>query len=245
MTTGLSESKIKQVLKRHLRESGEVRNAKVLTELCVDDFSRRADVVLVNGKLSAFEIKGDQDSLYRLDGQVATFSKFFESLTVVCSAKHTGGVLDKVPPDVGVWQVTTDECIEIVRSPVTRLNQDIDVWLSFLPVRVLTPIATKRGIRVGLGGRGDLLKLLRQQPVDEIRREVLAFLKSPRRVPKEKKPLARSVKNDPLATHLQRVHDFLAMTTQSNFATTAIPRKPSLTSGQSSSSSSVPSPLSL
>ena len=211
-----------------MRDTGEIKNAKLINELCVNDFARRADVVLVNGKLSAFEIKGDYDSLYRLDGQVETFSRFFESLTIVCSGKHTEGVLQKVPSSIGVWQVSSDQQLEIVRPARVKTNTDIDIWLSFLPVRILLPMALGRGLAVGSGNRADLLNSMRTLPVSEIRQEVLKFLKSPKRVPKRTCPTEAKQKlqrTDPVALQLQRIREFLSMIGSSAQQGTAMPRK--------------------
>lgn len=237
--TGLTESTIKQVLKRHLRTSGQAKRAKLIDELCVDAFSRRADTVLVNGKLSAFEIKGDLDTLYRLDGQISTFRKFFESITVVCTSKHIDGVMSKVSSDIGVWHVMSNGCIEELRPPEVRRNEDVEVWLSFLPVRVLAPMAASRGLRVSNSGRSALVNTLRQLPVDEVRTEVLAFLKSPDRVPAHKKAVSRAGKTDPVALQTQRIHEFLAMAGQAiGTRTQALPRRISRSTVQRQNGSS-------
>lgn len=238
--TGLTESKIKQVLKLHLRAAGETKRAKLIEELCVDGFSRRADTVLVNGKLSVFEIKGDLDSLYRLDGQISTFRRFFESITVVCTSKHVEGVMSKVSSDIGVWRVRPDATIEELRLPIVKHNEDIDVWLSFLPVRELAPMAARRGMRLNKGDRSTLVSSLRELPVEDIRAEVLAFLKSPNRVPLHKKNVNRSGRIDPVALQTQRVHEFLAMVGNSaGVSGQALPRRVPMPIGHCQNASSL------
>lgn len=226
MAKVLTESRIKQALKQYLRKSGKSKNAKLITEMCVDGFSRRADVVLVNGKLTAFEIKGELDSLYRLDGQIETFRKFFESVVVVCAEKHTGAVLSKVPQDVGVWQVNADGNIDILRVAAIRFNGNIDIWLSFLPVRALQPIAISKGLKIGAMDRVTLLSALRLSSVEGVRSDVLAFLKSSQRVlPSCKQSQRKSVATDPIALQLQHIQEFLAKTCNAGGSALAIPRR--------------------
>ena len=63
----------------------------------------RADVVSVNGKSSAFEIKTDYDSLDRLIKQLADYSKAFEYVYVLCSDKRAKAVAELIPDYCGIY----------------------------------------------------------------------------------------------------------------------------------------------
>src|SRR5437870_1316464 len=68
----------------------------ILDELGVCQGIVRADVVLVNGNLHAFEIKSASDTLQRLNSQMIAYNRVFENVTIVTSGNHLVGVLDAV-----------------------------------------------------------------------------------------------------------------------------------------------------
>ncbi|CAQ83853.1 MULTISPECIES: sce7726 family protein [Photorhabdus] len=68
------EDSIKAALIDWLIERNELNdNAVLINELPIANFSRRVDLALANGKLHAYEIKSDSDSLARLEGQISTY----------------------------------------------------------------------------------------------------------------------------------------------------------------------------
>jgi len=77
-----------------------LRTAGVLTELQVEDC--KLDLLLVNGKTVAYEIKTELDSAERLCNQLATYQRAFECVYVVthesCAARFTRNL----PTGVGV-----------------------------------------------------------------------------------------------------------------------------------------------
>jgi hypothetical protein len=104
-----TEPAIKSALIDRLFAKGEVcPDAVVISEMVVDSWSRRADVVLANGKLSAFEIKSDLDSLTRLPGQLETYRNFFERVVVVITPRFLKRVEEMAPDGVGIWVVEGD-----------------------------------------------------------------------------------------------------------------------------------------
>lgn len=171
----MTEAEIRDRLIKELALSPAGLGATFIPELFVDGFSRRADLVMANGKLSVFEIKSPRDSLDRLDGQVESYCKFFEQVTVVCAPKHLAGVMARAPETVGVWTIN-DDGSQIVRkakcsSPTSKAN-----WLSFLPVLELRRFLRAQGGRA-LGSRADLVEQASRQSVSVIRASVLCYLK--------------------------------------------------------------------
>lgn len=85
----------KIVLGRH-----SLRTAAILSEaragLC------KADVVVLNGTSTAYEIKSERDSLSRLRNQLESYRKVFAAVNVVVSDVHLHDVLAAAPADVGV-----------------------------------------------------------------------------------------------------------------------------------------------
>lgn len=64
--------------------------------------SCKADVVVLNGTSTAYEIKSERDSLARLRNQVFNYRKVFATVNVVVSTSHLSEVLKATPADVGV-----------------------------------------------------------------------------------------------------------------------------------------------
>src|SRR4051812_41988278 len=102
----MTESEIRAALIEKLASTPAGRGAAFITEMFLDSFARRADVVMANGKLAAFEIKSERDTLERLHGQLSTYLRFFEQVTVVCAEKHLEAVKLHVPESVGIIAVS-------------------------------------------------------------------------------------------------------------------------------------------
>ncbi|KVT57338.1 hypothetical protein WK56_02915 [Burkholderia ubonensis] len=210
MGTLLNEGRIRKLLSKHLRDTGLAKGAALISELCIADFGRRADLVLANGKLSAFEIKSDIDDLSRLDGQIDTFIKYFESVTIVCAPRHTAKVLTRVPPTVGVWEVTNAALVEVKHAGTNEITNKT-VWLSHLPVTELRAVLRQHAIRP-IGLRPDLVKQAQQIPVSDLRSYVLDYFKRRKRVIAKRvdQRALRPITENPIETHRRQVDMFIA-----------------------------------
>ena len=62
----------------------------------------RADVVIVNGTSTVYEVKSKFDSLNRLEGQMNDYRKVFDRIYVVTTAEKTKAVFSKIDPVIGV-----------------------------------------------------------------------------------------------------------------------------------------------
>jgi hypothetical protein len=60
------------------------------------------DVAVVNGELSGYEIKSDEDTLARLEGQVDAYGRVLDRAYLVTTSRHFDRALDHVP---GWWGV--------------------------------------------------------------------------------------------------------------------------------------------
>lgn len=172
----MTEAQIREAIIHKLRATAGGRGAAFIAELHVDGFARRADLVVANGSLAAFEIKTSRDSLSRLPGQLQSYRRFFERVTVVCAQKHLDGVRAIADESVGVWAVMPSGRLEPVRAARSLGLADRNDWFTFLPVRELRSFARSQGLAAG-GTRPELLATLAGQPQPRIRDFVLAFLK--------------------------------------------------------------------
>jgi hypothetical protein len=171
-----TEAEIRDLLVEHLAKTRQGSRAAFIAEMFFDGFSRRADLILVDGTLSAFEIKSDKDSLDRLEGQLDTYSRFFEQVTVVCAARHLQKVQTLAAQGVGIWVVAGNGRFSVVRQAQTQALHSCATWLSFLPVDELKAFLREHRFRA-TGSRHDLVRFAEQAPLKAVRDYVLSYLK--------------------------------------------------------------------
>lgn len=121
-SSALREPEIKAALIDTLFDHHKICSDTVLVnEMPVPGLGRRADLVLANGHLIAFEIKSHADSTRRLDGQLKAYSSRFEGTVVIAAKKHVQDILDKANDAVGVCGIFEDEAghvhAKILRRP--------------------------------------------------------------------------------------------------------------------------------
>ncbi|MEF1284872.1 sce7726 family protein [Vibrio sp. M250220] len=119
------EPDIKALTLNYLRDRNIIdENSIIMSELTIGDFSRRVDLAIFNqGKLLAFEIKSEADSLNRLSGQVNKYLEYFDKVTVVSDQKFVSMLEDSLPGNVGLWEVSKSKIKVKQRG---RLQQKID-----------------------------------------------------------------------------------------------------------------------
>ncbi len=95
-----------------------LRTASMLNEFRAG--SCKADLVILNGTATVYEIKSERDSLARLENQVENYKRVFAKVNVIVSETHVDGVLDTVPGDVGVMCLSKRYQINTVREAADR-----------------------------------------------------------------------------------------------------------------------------
>lgn len=239
----MTEARIRELLVAKLSASAAGQGAAFISELFVDGFQRRADLVMANGSLAAFEIKSERDTLERLDGQLECYQRLFELVTVVCAERHLQGVLDRADPVVGVWAISNTGKVRHVRqarkgAPLSQTN-----WVSHLPVDELRALLRASGLS-GNGSRTELSERASEIAAYRVRTFVLDYLKRrDQRIEKlrQRRRESRLLTNPPAQSRDERLRAFLEQV--STAATVATPRlvKAQTSSSPISSSSSGPS----
>ena len=84
----------------------------------------RADVVILNGTSTVYEIKSKYDSLERLEHQVADYRKVFDHIFVVTTPEKAKTVLDKVDRLVGVKVLCGDNLKIKKEAQSNKVNTD-------------------------------------------------------------------------------------------------------------------------
>ena len=80
----------------------------------------KADVVLLNGTSTVYEIKTAYDSMERLSTQIAAYRKVFDNINVITSFSQLAKVEDVIDDDIGIMVLTDSRnSIKIIRKPVS------------------------------------------------------------------------------------------------------------------------------
>jgi hypothetical protein len=80
----------------------------------------KADLVILNGTATVYEIKSERDSLSRLARQVENYRKVFAKVYVIASECHVRGVIETVPEEVGVMSLCRRFHISAIRDGIDR-----------------------------------------------------------------------------------------------------------------------------
>ena len=92
------------------------QNTLVIDELGLNHGRCRADIAVINGHFVGYEIKGNNDSLRRLEEQVKSYTAVFDRISVVVGVRHINAIEKHVPYWWGV--------IVSLRGPRGAVNFD-------------------------------------------------------------------------------------------------------------------------
>lgn len=111
--------------------------------------SCKADVVVLNGTSTAYEIKSERDSLARLQNQISNYRRVFASVNVVVSASHLREVLQATTDDVGVITLSARFRFQTARKAQNRPERTIpSAILEVLRIDEATEILARLGYEV-------------------------------------------------------------------------------------------------
>jgi hypothetical protein len=106
---------------RILLGSHSLKTASMLTEFRAGGC--KADLVILNGSATVYEIKSERDSLSRLPRQIESYRKVFAKIFVIAGELHTQAVLDTVGEDVGVMRLSRRYQISTLREATDRSDR--------------------------------------------------------------------------------------------------------------------------
>lgn len=178
----LNERDIKTALIDRLFEKGMLEDAVLINEMVVANWDRRADIAVANGRLYAFEIKSDLDTLDRLEGQVAAYLGRFDKVTVVTTPKFLTVVSSQMPNEVEIWEASGESGavkLRIVRRGRTQEITSRRMLCGFLLKAELVSLLRGNGLTIGADARREsLISLAQELPVITLRKYVLSCLKA-------------------------------------------------------------------
>lgn len=177
---------IRQVLRAQLarRYASTDPGTLIIDELPICRHAARADLAVINGSLSGYEIKSDRDTLKRLERQKDAYSRVFEYVTVVAAATHIDRLLQLVPTWWGISAVVLSEgdvCFRQLRPPRGNPEQCPLAICQFLWRGEALDILEARGLasRMSRQPRRRLWeKIAEAVPLEELRQVVAAKLKA-------------------------------------------------------------------
>ncbi|MFQ2646770.1 sce7726 family protein [Aeromonas caviae] len=116
-----------------------LRTASMLNEFRAG--SSKADLVILNGTATVYEIKSERDSLARLATQVDNYKRVFAKVNVIASEMHLNGILETVPDDVGIMCLSK-------RYQITTIREAIDCPARICPVTVFESLRIAESIEI-------------------------------------------------------------------------------------------------
>lgn len=109
----------------------------------------KADMVILNGTATVYEIKSERDSLSRLERQLEAYRRVFPSVFVIAGENHVASVLDMVGADDGVLQLSRRHQISVLKAAVDRPDR-INPLAVFDSLRVVEARALLAGLGVNV-----------------------------------------------------------------------------------------------
>lgn len=91
-----------------------LNTAVMLTEFRVG--TSKADIAVLNGSSTAYEIKSERDSIKRLESQIEDYRKVFAQVNVISGENHLKAIAKSVPDDVGLMILSNRHQITVIKE---------------------------------------------------------------------------------------------------------------------------------
>jgi len=95
-----------------------LRTASMLSEFRVG--TCKADLAILNGTSTVYEIKSERDNLERLPNQIATYCKVFAKVNIITGECHLDAIRAMVPEEIGILVLNSRFQISTLREAVDR-----------------------------------------------------------------------------------------------------------------------------
>lgn len=106
----MRDSDIRQALTARLATKYDSQpDTQIRHELGLCAGRTRVDVAVINGHISGFEIKSDQDKLTRLELQAELYSRVLDRASLVTTGRYLDQAAEMIPSWWGVWLALPSE----------------------------------------------------------------------------------------------------------------------------------------
>lgn len=95
-----------------------LKTASLLTEFRAG--ACKADLAILNGTSTVYEIKSERDSLSRLENQLLNYRKVFAQVYVIAAEPFVPQIISSTPREIGVMSLTRWNRITTVRQAASR-----------------------------------------------------------------------------------------------------------------------------
>ncbi len=155
-----------------LERLNSYKNCCVYEEVTVPSGKARADLVAVNGHVTAYEIKSDHDSLYRLGNQIAEYDLNFERNFIVVGEKFSSKIESIVPKYWGIVVVhgnTHDQLkMSFIRQAKLNPNLSFNSFLGMLTSDQVKYLAKKIDVETNKISKTGIQKMFKQEVIKYI-----------------------------------------------------------------------------
>jgi hypothetical protein len=138
-----------------------LQTASMINEFRVGDC--KADVAILNGTATVYEVKSERDSLTRLERQIAAYATVFAKVYVIAAETHIRAVANTVPDFVGILCLNSRHQISTLRDAVDQPERTSPAAI-FNSIRTeeARSILTSFGVPIPPVPNTELYKVLRQ-----------------------------------------------------------------------------------
>ena len=124
-----------------------IKSATLLTEFRVGKC--KADLAILNGTSSVYEIKSERDSLIRLESQIGEYRKFFAKVNVVVAECHLKEVLKTLSDDVGILLLSERFQLSKIRDATENISRmDLNTVFDSLRIEESIKVLSSLDIRM-------------------------------------------------------------------------------------------------
>ncbi len=116
-----------------------LRTASMLTEFRVG--TCKADIAIINGTSTVYEIKSERDKLDRLETQIAAYRRVFARVNVITGEKHLDSVIYSMPSDVGILLLNR-------KFKITTIREAVNAPARIDPVSIFESITRSESIEI-------------------------------------------------------------------------------------------------
>jgi hypothetical protein len=130
--------------------------SRVLDEMAICSGEARIDIAVINGHLHGLEIKSDVDTLERLQGQAATYSRVFDTVTIICGESHVDKVIAMIPEWWGIYSAKVHfGSVRLTRIRCFEFNENVERYslAQLLWKPELTTLLSEAGIKKGISNK--------------------------------------------------------------------------------------------
>ncbi|MCH7314001.1 sce7726 family protein [Acinetobacter sp. ANC 3882] len=171
------------IARKILKSKHSLQSSVLLSEFRVGQ--NKADLVLLNGCSTCYEIKTEYDSLNRLEDQLQSYIQLFEKVYVVCPSSLQPDVEAIIPHNVGIIVLTDNNTLRTIKEATSNNIFDIGLMMKSLRKEEYLDIAENiYGLKIDVPNTQvfDLcFKILNKSDKDVINKLFLKTLKKHRK----------------------------------------------------------------